>query len=178
VGRRSGPQPDLLEAVDSLPDPRTEPAAFLRAELPAACRKSRFAQPGRYRWEKRFTAAELDALLAPLELGSIRALQVVERGVSGRALLVTVSGEHGATELRGELTIRRAFGMLNSSFFVVSAERDAAGVPTAWLLRGGGWGHGVGMCQTGAIGRADAGEDYRSILRYYFNGAEVAKIYE
>jgi stage II sporulation protein D len=171
-------RPDLLETVDRLPSARTEPAAFLRADLPAACRKSRFAQPGRYRWEKRFTQAELDALLSPLGLGSIRALQVVERGVSGRALLLSISGEHGATELRGELNIRRTFGMLNSSFFVVSTERDADGAPTAWLLHGGGWGHGVGMCQTGAIGRADAGEDFRAILRHYFNGAEVARIYE
>ncbi len=171
-------RPDLLEAVDALPSPRTQPAAFLRAELPAACAKGRFAQAGRYRWERRFSAAELDALLAPLGLGAIRAMQVVERGVSGRALLLSLSGEHGATELRGELTIRRALGMLNSSLFVVSSERDAQGTPTAWILRGGGWGHGVGMCQTGAIGRADAGEDYRAILRYYFNGADVVKIYE
>ena len=171
-------RPDLLEAVDVLPSPQKDPAAFLRADLPAACRKSRFGQVGRYRWEKRFSAAEMDELLAPLGLGSLRALQVVERGVSGRALLVALSGERGATELRGELTIRRTFGMLNSSFFVVSTERDSQGAPTTWILRGGGWGHGVGMCQTGAIGRADAGEDYRAILRYYFNGAEVAKIYE
>ena len=103
---------------------------------------------------------------------------MVERGVSGRALLLAISGDQGAAELRGELTIRRSFGMLNSSLFVVSTERDAHGTPSAWVFRGGGWGHGVGMCQTGAIGRADAGEDYRAILRYYFNGAEVAKIYE
>src|SRR5208337_1492745 len=141
----------------------------LRAELPAACRKGPFAQPSRYRWERRFSAAELDGLLGPLGLGSIRALRVVERGVSGRALLLTISGDRGATELRGELTIRRTFGMLNSSLFVVSTERDAQGAPSAWVFRGGGWGHGVGMCQTGAIGRADAGEDYRAILRYYFN---------
>jgi stage II sporulation protein D len=171
-------RPDLLETVDALPSPRSEPAAFLKADLPAACRKSRFAQPGRYRWEKRFSAAEMDTLLAPLGLGSIRALQVVERGVSGRALQLAISGDRGATELRGELNIRRTFGMLNSSFFIVSTERDAAGAPTAWTLHGGGWGHGVGMCQTGAIGRADAGEDYRAILRYYFSGAEVSKIYE
>jgi stage II sporulation protein D len=171
-------KPDLLEAVAALPSPKTDTLAFLRADLPAACRRGRFAQASRYRWERRFAAAELDALLAPLGLGSIRALQVVERGVSGRALLLSISGEHGATELRGELNIRRTFGMLNSSLFVLSTERDAQGLPTAWLFRGGGWGHGVGMCQTGAIGRADAGEDYRAILRYYFNGAEVVKIYE
>ena len=170
-------RPDLLEQPRSLPSPRTEPAAFLRADLSAACRKNRFAQ-SRYRWERRFTAAELDALLAPLGVGSVRALRVVERGVSGRALLLAVSGDAGAAEIRGELNIRRSLGMLNSSFFVVVVERDAQGVPTTWTLRGGGWGHGVGLCQTGAIGRADAGEDYRAILRHYFNGAEVARIYE
>ncbi|MGO9828862.1 MAG: SpoIID/LytB domain-containing protein [Myxococcaceae bacterium] len=171
-------KPDLLEAFPSLPSARSETAAFLRAELPAACRKSPFAQASRYRWERRFSAAELDALLAPLGLGSIRALRVVERGVSGRALLLAISGDRGATELRGELTIRRAFGMLNSSLFVITTERDDSGAPTQWVFHGGGWGHGVGMCQTGAIGRAFAGEDYRAILRYYFNGAEVAKIYQ
>ena len=49
--------------------------------------------------------------------------------------------------------------------------------PIGWVFRGGGWGHGVGMCQTGAIGRAEAGQSYRDILRHYFNGAEVAPIY-
>jgi SpoIID/LytB domain protein len=48
----------------------------------------------------------------------------------------------------------------------------------AFAFRGGGWGHGVGLCQTGAIGRAESGQDYRAILRHYFNGAEVVRIYE
>jgi len=171
-------RPDLLEPVASLPSPQGETAAFLRADLPAACKRNRFSTAPRYRWERRFTAAELDALLAPLGVGSVRVLRVLERGVSGRALLLGVSGESGATEVRGELTIRRTLGMLNSSLFVIAAERDAQGLPTSWTFRGGGWGHGVGLCQTGAIGRADAGQDYRAILRHYFNGAEVARIYE
>jgi stage II sporulation protein D len=171
-------KPDLLEPAASLPLPETDPAGFLRADLPAACRRNRFAPVGRYRWERRFSAGELDALLAPLGVGSVRALRVVERGVSGRGVLLAVSGDQGASEVRGELNIRRTLGMLNSSLFVVSTERDEQGTPTAWILRGGGWGHGVGLCQTGAIGRADAGHDYRAILRHYFNGAEVTKIYE
>ena len=44
-------------------------------------------------------------------------------------------------------------------------------------LSGHGWGHGVGMCQWGAVGRAEAGQDYRRILRAYYSGAEVVKIY-
>lgn len=92
--------------------------------------------------------------------------------------LLLVSGTRGATELRGELTIRRQFGMLNSALFTVAEERDARGNPVAFVFRGGGWGHGVGLCQTGAIGRAESGQDYRAILRHYFNGAEVVRIYE
>jgi SpoIID/LytB domain protein len=46
-----------------------------------------------------------------------------------------------------------------------------------WIARGGGWGHGAGMCQWGAVGRAESGQDYRQILRAYYSGAEVAKVY-
>ncbi len=55
--------------------------------------------------------------------------------------------------------------------FVV--DRDGA----ALVLRGGGWGHGVGMCQWGAVGRAMSGQGHREILRAYFAGADVAKVY-
>jgi SpoIID/LytB domain protein len=67
--------------------------------------------------------------------------------------------------------------MLNSAMFEVRAEKDAKGRPTAWIFTGGGWGHGVGMCQTGAIGRAEAGQNYREILGHYYSGAQVARIY-
>jgi len=171
-------RPDVLEPVPGMPDPRRQPERFLAFDLPAACRRGRFAQPTRYRWERRFTAAQLDGLLEPLGIGSVRHLEPLDRGASGRVRRLLVSGTQGATELRGELTIRRQLGMLNSALFVVSEERDARGNPVAFVFRGGGWGHGVGLCQTGAIGRAEAGQDYRAILRHYFNGAEVARIYE
>jgi SpoIID/LytB domain protein len=48
---------------------------------------------------------------------------------------------------------------------------------TAVTFEGAGWGHGVGMCQMGAIGRAEAGQDYQTILAHYFNGATVAVLY-
>ena len=171
-------RPDVLEPVPGMPDPRRAPEKFLSFDLPAACRRGRFAQPTKYRWEKRFTAPQIDALVEPLKIGSVRHLQPLERGTSGRVRLLLVSGTRGATELRGELTIRRQFGMLNSALFVVSEERDGQGNPVAFAFRGGGWGHGVGLCQTGAIGRAESGQDYRAILRHYFNGAEVVRIYE
>jgi SpoIID/LytB domain protein len=169
-------RPDLLPGVDAGVSPSTL-RAFLRSEAAFACRGSSFAQPARFRWERRFSAREVDEKLASAGVGRVMAMNVTERGVSGRARLLQVSGEQGATTLRGELTIRRTFGMLNSALFELTLERDGRGRPQAWIFTGGGWGHGVGMCQTGAIGRAEAGQDYRQILGHYFNGAVVAPIY-
>ena len=61
--------------------------------------------------------------------------------------------------------------------FAVDVEPGPDGGPKAFVLTGAGWGHGVGMCQTGAIGRAQHGQNYREILSHYFNGARIAKIY-
>ena len=45
--------------------------------------------------------------------------------------------------------------------------------PTAFVLAGGGWGHGVGMSQWGAFGQAKAGRDYRAILAHYYPGTTL-----
>jgi SpoIID/LytB domain protein len=169
-------RPDIMPSKPTPASPK-DLNKFLTTEAQHACKVSSFAQLSKYRWEKRFTAKEVDDKLASFALGRVMAMNVTERGVSGRARLLQISGEEGATTLRGELTIRRTFGMLNSAMFELKAEKDAKGRPTAWIFTGGGWGHGVGMCQTGAIGRAEAGQTYRQILDHYFNGAQVARIY-
>lgn len=170
-------RPDVLPGKPAGPSP-SQLGKFLQADVQHACKVSSFANLAKYRWEKRFTAQDVDNKLKEFNLGHVMAMTVTERGVSGRARLLQISGEEGATTLRGELTIRRAFGMLNSAMFELKAERDAKGRPTAWVFTGGGWGHGVGMCQVGAIGRAEAGQNYREILSHYFNGAQAARIYE
>ncbi len=171
-------RPDFIEPTGNEPSPR-ELSRFLQTELPSACRMAgRFSNPARYRWERRFTQAEVDELTRELNVGTVTAMRVAERGVSGRAKRLVLTGERGSREIRGELVIRRRFRNLNSAMFEVSAERDpASGAVSHWVFRGGGWGHGVGLCQTGAIGRAEHGHDFRQILRHYFNGAEVAPIY-
>ncbi len=169
-------RPDVLPGKEAPASPG-DLKAFLSTEGPYACRLSSFAQQSKFRWEKRFTAKEVDEKMAAFNVGRVFAMTVTDRGVSGRARLLAISGELGATQLRGELTIRRAFGMLNSAMFELKAERDPKGRPISWVFTGGGWGHGVGLCQTGAIGRAEAGQSYRQILEHYFNGAQVARVY-
>ncbi|MBN1207544.1 MAG: SpoIID/LytB domain-containing protein [Myxococcaceae bacterium] len=170
-------RPDTLEPAADQPTPARLDEFLNATELPAACRLSSFAQPNKFRWGKRLTAAQVNAFTEKLGVGPVQAMKLSERGVSGRARVLTISGERGATQIRGELNIRRLFGMLNSSMVLLEAERDSEGRVTGWVFWGGGWGHGVGMCQTGAIGRAEAGHSYRAILRHYYNGAEVAPIY-
>ena len=92
-------------------------------------------------------------------------------GVSGGSRELAFVGDRGRGSVTGELRIRRMLGGLKSSLF--SARRDG----DAWVIDGAGFGHGVGMCQTGAIGMAEAGRGYREILEHYYRGARVRKLY-
>ncbi len=139
--------------------------------VPSYCAQSGFARPDKVRWQRPFTRAEVDEICAPLGVGAVQALAVDGRGVSGRARSLRVAGDRAAARVHGELTIRRMFRNLNSGMFVV--ERS----PGGWTFVGGGWGHGSGMCQTGAIGRAERGASYRDILAWYYSGAAPVRIY-
>jgi len=131
-----------------------------------------------FRWSQ---PLELDVIGRRTGAGEVRDIVVKERGVSGRATLITVVGAAKSVDVRGELAIRRALGpgdrILKSSLFVLRARRDAGGRLVELVADGGGHGHGVGMCQQGAIGRAEAGQSYRQILEHYYQGATVRRYY-
>jgi SpoIID/LytB domain protein len=78
-----------------------------------------------------------------------------------------------------DLEIRRWLSLthLYSSAFVVKTELGEDGMPKTFLLRGGGWGHGVGLCQIGAAVMAVRGFSAESITKHYFRGAEIQKLY-
>ncbi|ACL66175.1 SpoIID/LytB domain protein [Anaeromyxobacter dehalogenans 2CP-1] len=145
---------------------------FLVAGSEAYCARAAGASRSRFRWTRRLDAAALARVGAELGIGPATALRVTARGVSGRARELEVTGAAGRAEVRGELRIRRLLGGLPSAMFLVEPEPGGA-----LALRGGGWGHGAGMCQWGAVGRAEAGQDHREILRAYYSGAEVSSIY-
>ena len=139
--------------------------------VPSYCALAGLARPDKVRWRRRFTRAEVDELCAALGVGSVRLLAVEGRGVSGRARALRIEGNRGTARVYGELAIRRLFHNLNSGMFVLDR------VGGDWVFTGGGWGHGSGMCQTGAIGRAERGASYREILGWYYSGATPVRIY-
>jgi stage II sporulation protein D len=127
-------------------------------------------------WTRRFTAAELGAKLRERDGTRTAAdptgVAVTARGASGRARAVAVATPKGTLTLTG-LEIRFALGLPENLFNVV-AGTDADG-GRVFTFYGRGWGHGVGLCQTGAFGMALAGRTYREILAHYYPGTEVAQ---
>ena len=153
-------------------------AANLRAFLDAPaerfnCGKSKWAK-GRFRWQVKLEAAELDRLVAAElpQVGAVKTLDPQDRGASGRITRLLIVGDRGSATVEGELRIRRLLGGLKSSLFLVSGDRAAG-----FTLDGAGFGHGVGLCQTGAIGLAEGGVDYKKILLHYYPGSHVRKLY-
>ncbi len=146
-------------------------ARFIDQPPVAYCGQAHLGAGDRFRWTVKRTAAELNKLLAQYHLGEIRAIEVPQRGVSGRALAVRVVGSARSETIRGELHIRQAFGGLRSSLFVVEVKDGDA------IFRGAGFGHGVGMCQTGAVGMAEAGKRYQEILRHYYPNTVLRKLW-
>ena len=112
--------------------------------------------------------------------GTPRDIQVDTRTPSGRVGTLKIATDRGNYVLRGNdiRYVLRAPGgeILNSTSFNVQATTGRDGAITQLVLRGTGYGHGVGMCQWGAIGRARAGQDFRTILRTYYPGTTVGAI--
>jgi stage II sporulation protein D len=108
-------------------------------------------------------------------VGAITDLRVARRGVSQRALDLEVVGTEGTAHVRGG-RIRTALG-LREQLFIVERRYDDAGRLVGFTFTGRGWGHGVGMCQVGAYGMARAGLRYDQILKHYYTGIELTKMY-
>lgn len=121
----------------------------------------------RYRWQRRLRAAELTALTAPEAIGPIKDLVVAQRGPSGRVQELVLVGAAGELRLQRD-QIRRRLRMLPSTLFVLAPEG-----PGVWLLEGGGFGHGAGLSQAGAIDLAQRGWGSDRILQHYFPGSSL-----
>jgi SpoIID/LytB domain protein len=67
---------------------------------------------------------------------------------------------------------------LYSSAFVVDAQDSTDGIPQRFVIRGAGWGHGVGLCQIGAAVMGAKGYTFDEILLHYFTGAVLNQYYE
>lgn len=108
-------------------------------------------------------------------IGSLVDLRVIKRGRSRRAIDLEVVGTDGTRQVLGG-RIRSALG-LREQLFVIERKYDDSGRVTGFTFLGRGWGHGVGMCQVGAYGLAKQGFTYDEILKAYYTGIELTRMY-
>ena len=167
--------PALAPFKDGLNE--TNIRAWLEAYPPTYDARSSFTKASKYRWRKRLTAKQLNKMVRAKRVGSLRDIKILGRGRGGRVTGIRLVGTRRSVDVLRELPVRRLFGNLNSGMFVVDLERYRNGNVYAAEFIGGGWGHGVGMCQMGAIGRAQANQTFRQILGHYYNGAVVERLY-
>lgn len=128
----------------------------------------------RFRWSRTYSAAQVAQALraAGLPAGVPSALNVQTRGASGRVLALgiemTGNGEPVMLRLDG---IRRTLRRLPSTLFVI----ETLG-PDRWRFKGGGFGHGVGLSQAGAIDLAARGWSFERILSHYYPGTTLTTV--
>lgn len=144
----------------------------------------------RYRWREEWTGDGLRAVLRrslpsvrSIDAGrvdQVRDLRVVSRTASDRVGLLTITLGNESLDVEGR-TVRQvlrtpAGEILRSTAFTLDV-RKSGGRIAHLIAEGGGNGHGVGLCQWGAVGRARAGHDYQQILSAYYGGTELTRWY-
>jgi stage II sporulation protein D len=128
-------------------------------------------------WTSELSLGQIQARLARYArgIGAITDVRVAARGSSRRAIDLEVIGTNGNGHVRGG-RIRSVLG-LREQLFVIEKKVDAEGRVVGFVFIGRGWGHGVGLCQVGAYGLAKQGLSYSQILKAYYTGIELTKLY-
>jgi stage II sporulation protein D len=174
--------------------PQREDAAYLRGSLDRTTREreSFCSWVRNFRWRYSFSGKELGRVLRktlPAELGvsagrvgSFVDVSVAERDASGRVRRLEIETTEGtfvveSDRIRWVLMADADRGRILPSTMFKIDRRVRNGNVVFVTVTGGGNGHGVGMCQNGAIGMARAGYSYRMILSHYYPGTTPARRY-
>ena len=135
-----------------------------------------------FRWKIEYSREELEEILrdkSGFDFGTLREIIPLSRGPSGRISRLKILGSKRSMVVGKELQIRRWLSQshLYSSAFFAKVNYNPHGEVERFTFHGAGWGHGVGLCQIGAAVMATKGFSAEEILRHYFRGIEIQKIY-
>ncbi|MBI5244127.1 MAG: tetratricopeptide repeat protein [Elusimicrobia bacterium] len=154
---------DLERLIHYFPDPKQFDEASAR--VPAIWN----------RWVRVFSAAELRSNLErALSVGPIRTVRIKRRAPTGRVLALEISGARGQALLQGEAEIQAFLspGSLRSTIFTLQPLYQGREI-SHLIVWGAGTGHGRGLCVAGAVGQAQLGRSFKTILLHYFPGASL-----
>lgn len=184
-----GPIPYWTRLCDS-PSPDAPPASPLELRRRLTSWPESFCAPSNYvhashsRWVRVIPAKDMGRKLdLKFKIGKLKGLRVLRRAPSGHVEALLVLGSRRNVKIKEEMALRSLLGVgsLRSTLFVLDVEYrletpKSAPLPDVFIFHGGGWGHSVGLCQSGAIGRAAAGQDHETILKTYFPGVTISRL--
>ena len=149
-----------------------------------------------YQWE---TVVSKENILENMQrlypkVQQIQNIEIVEKGEGEAVLHLKVETDQGEKSFYSEYDIRSVLApvgaeiirqdgssvkggkLLPSAYFTIEKQTDDIGTFLGCKVKGGGYGHGVGMSQNGAKGMADAGKTYQEILNYFYNEVELGQV--
>lgn len=172
----------LVGVSDKMLPERTEPEPpeqlmrWLESTPPSYSNVEGLSSRSAYRWSVWVHKDDILNRNRNTGLGTVTAVTPLARGTSGRVESVLITGTDGAEVVRRD-AIRSRLGGLRSNLFMVEPKLGEDGQPEYFVFTGAGWGHGVGMCQTGAAGMASDGYTAQEILEHYYPRAEQTLSY-
>ncbi len=184
TGRFDVLEPEKMDLPKNLSDER-EAEKWILSRPPVLCNLSgRESLPDfenfrkYFRWVIEISRHDLEEIVkrkTEEDIGMIYDIVPLLRGRSGRLLELEILGSHRVVHLLGDLDIRSTLSetLLPSSCFVIEMEMGVDGSPAHFIFTGAGMGHGVGMCQAGAIAQAQDGRNFMQILEHYFGKVEL-----
>lgn len=176
-GKADAPEAKVPSAYKDGISPAELPQ-FLSKGLEAYSKDAPASSSKLFRWKTSVSADKPEKWLkdAGHDIGALRDIKIISRGVSGRIILLKAIGSKGEATVERELNVRRLFGGLRSGLFTMKINRQGDRISSI-DFDGAGFGHGVGMCQTGAMGMAAKGLSHTEILTHYYKGVSVRALY-
>ncbi|MBN1153983.1 SpoIID/LytB domain-containing protein [candidate division KSB1 bacterium] len=136
-----------------------------------------------FRWTVVYGREKVEELLLKkmnIDVGELKDIVPISRGASGRLIYVDFVGSDKTVRVGKELKIRRVLSdshLYSSCFYVEKVMDQSKDKVKEFILKGAGWGHGVGLCQVGATVMASEGYSYPDILTHYFKNIKIVKLY-
>jgi len=133
-----------------------------------------------FRWEVSYSQKEVSELIHKrigIDFGLVQEFIPLERGESGRLIKLKIIGTKRTMIIGKELEIRKALSESHLYSSAIVIERNETDGEITFVLKGAGWGHGVGLCQIGAAVMGEKGYTYNEILNHYFIGTTLEKRY-
>ncbi|MDD5687750.1 MAG: SpoIID/LytB domain-containing protein [Elusimicrobia bacterium] len=176
-----GDEPYLYGVVDGnldFPDDLVKLDNWIKHPPDIFCAPSKYTYYAESRWIRVITQDEIsEQLNRTYKIGKIKKIITVKRAPSGHISNLRFEGTEGDVEVEKENLIRAvALGRLRSTNFIVEGYGKSSDLPKYFVFWGAGWGHAVGLCQSGAAGMAEKVYKYDEILKKYYRNTYLRKL--